>query len=194
MKVNLLSPDIYEILNFITLEEQENILSYCNNLDEDKWWTKDSKDSEFFNGKTSTEDTVIFNDIFEKIKKLFSSFHDIGSLSLHRHLDSHFMWPHVDWDPSNKVNVPHIRYGLILYYNDDYGDGALNYPNLGIVHKPKARSLMIHGGHILHGTTRVVGSARYFSTTFVFGTKEKPVELVDSVFKDVKQSDVYEYF
>jgi hypothetical protein len=195
MKTRLLSPDIYEIEDFITVDQQEEILSYCKNIDESNWWTSDKKDPEFFNGKTSVEkNEKLFNEIFEKIKNLFSSFDDVRPLSLHRHLDGHFMYPHVDWDPGDKVDTPHIRYGLILYYNDDYADGALNYPNLGIVHKPKARSLMIHGGHILHGTTKVMGSERYFSTTFAIGTKLNPVKLNTGVFGDVEKSDGYEYY
>lgn len=195
MKVNLLSPDIYEIEDFVTVDQQEEILSYCKNIDESHWWTSDKKYPEFFNGKTSVEkNEKLFNEIFEKIKNLFSSFDDVGQLSLHRHLDGHFMYPHLDWDPGDQEDIPHIRYGLILYYNDDYGDGSLNYPNLGIVHKPKARSLMIHGGHVLHGTTRVIGPKRYFSTAFVFGTKENPVTLNKDIFGKVEKSDGYEYF
>jgi hypothetical protein len=199
MKANLLSPDIYEIEDFVSIEEQSEILNYCNSLDESKWWSSDSTMSDFFNGKSSIEKTPkIFENIDKKIKNLFFDFHNINSLTLLRHLDSHFMLPHVDWSQeyfksTDTYNDPYIRYGLILYYNDDYVGGALNYPNLGIVHKPKARSLLIHGGHILHGTTKVFGPTRYFSTTFVFGTKINRVKLNKNVFKNVEQSDGYEY-
>ncbi len=193
VKVNLLSPDIYEIEEFITLDQQKNILSYCKGLDEDKWWNSGIVDKEgFFNGKTSFEENIkLFDDIYQKINSLFSSLEYTNPLNLHRHLDGHFMSPHLDW---HEGKTPHIRYGLVLYYNDDYQGGALNYPNLGIIHKPKARSLLIHGARILHGTTRSIGPARYFSTTFIFGTKEIPVILSDDVFKDFKQSSEYEYF
>jgi hypothetical protein len=195
MKPKLLSPEIYEIEDFISLDHQQEILSYCKKIDEAKWWNIDNKESDFFNGKTSFEkNTELFDSVYQRIENLFSSFDNIKPLSLHRHLDGHFMYPHVDWHPDRHPETPHIRYGLVLYYNDDYGDGALNYPNLGIVHKPKARSLLIHGGHILHGTTKVVGPARYFSTTFVFGTIEKPVKFNNNMFKGVEKSDGYQYF
>lgn len=199
MKVNLLSPDIYEIEDFISIEEQTNILDYCNLLDESEWWFDDGSVSDFFNGKSSiVEKLKIFEDINERIKNLFSNFHNINPMTLARHLDSHFMFPHVDWDPEYFKSVgtsmeQYLRYGLILYYNDDYLGGALNYPNLGIVHKPKARSLLIHGAHILHGTTKVLGPTRYFSTTFVFVTKGNTVKLNKDIFKDVEQSDGYKY-
>ncbi len=199
MKANLLSPDIYEVEDFISIEEQTNILDYCNSLGESDWWFDDSSISDFFNGKSSiVEKPKIFEDIDERIKSIFSNFYKINSLTLLRHLDSHFMIPHVDWSPEyfksdSASGDPYIRYGLVLYYNDDYLGGALNYPNLGIVHKPKARSLLIHGGHILHGTTKVLGPTRYFSTTFVFGTKENNVKLNKDIFGSVEQSDGYEY-
>jgi hypothetical protein len=196
MKINLISPDIYEIENFISVEEQENVLDYCKSLDESEWWTNDSKVSEFFNGKIKLGDKPdLFLDIDERIKHLFFGIHKIYPIGLNRHLETNFMKPHRDYDPlSNTLPDEHIRYGIVLYYNEKYDGGAVNYPDLGIVHKPKARSLLIHGGHILHGTTKVLSpDVRYFSTTFVFGTKEKSVSLNKSIFGDIEQSDGYKY-
>jgi hypothetical protein len=200
MKVNLLSPDVYEIENFVTVEEQEEILDYCKSLEESDWWANDKTIPEFFNGKSSiVKKPKIFDIIDERLKNLFLNFHNINSLTLLRHLDSDFMLPHVDWtreyfQSDKMLDTLHIRYGVILYYNDNYDGGALNYPDLGIVHKPKARSLLIHGGHILHGTTKVLGETRYFSTTFVFATKEKNVSLNKNIFGDVEKSDNYQHF
>lgn len=194
MKVNRLSPDIYEVQDFLNTEEQEKILYSCKSLKDSDWWSKDFPDSDFFNGKTSFKNSEIFENLYIKVCSIFSNYDEISPLSLHRHLDKDFMLPHVDWSPEYFENSSHLRYGIIIYYNDDYDGGALNYPNLGIVHKPKARSLMIHGGHILHGTTKVIGPNRYFSTTFVFGKKENPVILNKDVFSKVEQSDNFEYF
>jgi hypothetical protein len=196
MKINLISPDIYEIENFISVEEQENVLDYCKSLDESEWWTNDPKASEFFNGKIKLGDKPdFFLDIDEKIKHLFFGIHKIYPIGLNRHLETNFMKPHRDYDRlNNTLPDEHIRYGIVLYYNDNYDGGAVNYPEVGIVHKPKARSLLIHGGRILHGTTKVLSSdVRYFSTTFVFGTKEKSVSLNKSMFGDIEQSDGYKY-
>ena len=196
MKINLISPDIYEIENFISVEEQENVLDYCKSLDESEWWTNDPKVSEFFNGKIKLGDKPdLFLDIDERIKHLFFGIHKIYPIGLNRHLETNFMKPHRDYDPlNNTLPDEHIRYGIVLYYNDKYDGGAVNYPEVGIVHKPKARSLLIHGGRILHGTTKVLSpDVRYFSTTFVFGTKEKSVSLNKSIFGDIEQSDGYKY-
>jgi hypothetical protein len=196
MKVKLLSPDIYEIEDFISIEEQEKVLDYCKSLDESNWWTEDPKVSEFFNGKIKIGDKPdFFSDIDKKIKDLFFELDKVYPIGLNRHLETNFMKPHRDYDPlKNTLQDEHIRYGIVLYYNDEYDGGAVNYPEVGIVHKPKARSLLIHGGRILHGTTKVLSSdVRYFSTTFVFGTKEKSVSLNKSIFGDIEQSDGYKY-
>jgi len=195
MRVNRLSPDIYEIEDFVSIEEQKIFLNFCKSLKDSDWWTKDSPDADFFNGKTTFKNPELFKNLYIRVCSIFSNYDEVSPLSLHRHLDKDFMLPHMDWSPEYfKNSVNYLRYGLIVYYNDDYDGGSLNYPDLGIVHKPKARSLMIHGGHILHGTTRVTGANRYFSTTFVFGKKEKPVTLNKDIFGDVEQSDNFNYF
>ena len=77
----------------------------------------------------------------------------------------------------------YIGYGFCLYYNDDYEGGELEYPELGIVVKPKANSLYIHGGHILHGSLPVLNDKiRYFSTVFIHGTEENPTRLNREIF------------
>jgi hypothetical protein len=207
MKVNLLSSDIYEVEDFITDKEQKEVLSYAKSLQESDWWSDDVRVPAFFNGKINIgQKPEVFLQIDEKIKSLFSNFYAINPASLHRHLKTNYMLPHKDYDPKNEsedydpekksVGQPmKPKYGLVLYYNDDYEGGAINYPDLGLVHKPKAKSLILHGGNILHGTTQVTSDAvRYFSTTFIMATKEVPVHLNTDVFGDNQQSDQYTFF
>jgi Uncharacterized iron-regulated protein len=62
-----------------------------------------------------------------------------------------------------------VYYGSILYWNDNFGGGELNYRNLGIKYKPVARDLVFHPGTIeyLHGVEDVTSGVRYTSTMFV---------------------------
>jgi hypothetical protein len=198
MKINLLSPSVYEIEDFITVEEQQEVLAYAKSLEESSWWSTDKKVSEFFNGKIHLgQKPEVFAQIDQKVKNLFSKVYLINPLSLNRHLKTNFMMPHTDYDPENK-NIDHsvrVKYGVVLYYNDDYEGGAINYPKLGIVHKPKARSLFLHAGNILHGTTKVLDdNIRYFSTTFAFATKDVGVEFNKEIFGDIEKSDGYILF
>ena len=207
MKVNALSPDIFEIEDFITAEEQQKVLSYAKSLEESDWWSDDVRVPPFFNGKINLgQKPEVFSQIDEKIKNLFSSFYVINPISLHRHLKTNFMMPHRDYDPENKTEdhdpekksegiIMRPKYGAVLYYNSDYEGGAISYPDLGIVHKPKPSSFVLHGGNILHGTTQVTDDrVRYFSTTFIMATKEVPVRLNTDVFGENQQSDQYTFF
>ena len=198
MKINLLSPSVYEIEDFITVEEQQEVLAYAKSLEESSWWSTDKKVSEFFNGKIHLgQKPEVFAQIDQKVKNLFSKVYLINPLSLNRHLKTNFMMPHTDYDPENK-NIDHsvrVKYGVVLYYNDDYEGGAINYPKLGIVHKPKARSLLIHSGKHLHGTTKVIGNLpRYCSTTFFIGNKDHHPALNESVFGYVPEDTEYQYY
>jgi len=205
MKVNVLSSDVYEIEDFVTVDQQQQILQYAKSLEEKEWWSDDEKVPGFFTGKIYIgEKPEVFSEIDEKVKSLFSNFYIINPISLHRHLKTHYMWPHQDYDPDNqyynKDNAPaevvvKPKYGVVIYYNDDYDGGAVNYPNLGLVHKPKARSLVMHGGEILHGTTQVTNDVvRYFSTTFILATKEKGVVFNKDIFGDIEPSNQYVFF
>jgi len=205
MKINLLSPSVYEIEDFVTVEEQREVLSYAKSLEESSWWSKDVRVSEFFNGKIHLgEKPEVFAQIDEKVKSLFSNFYIINPISLHRHLKTNFMMPHKDYDPENKYYNPDNQpateivkpmYGVVIYYNDDYEGGAVNYPDLGLVHKPKARSLVLHGGSILHGTTQVTNDiVRYFSTTFILATEKNLALFNKDIFGDIEQEDEYKFF
>ena len=192
MKVNLISPDIYEVEDFISIEQQEKILEYCQFLDESDWFNEETKGS-FWYGKQKIEPSIeVFYEINKNVKNLFSNFLYIGDVALQRYLDKEPMQTHRDY--WIKDLDYHIRYGIVIYYNDDYLGGEIEYPELGIVHKPKARSLVLHGGNILHGPNKVVGdSIRYFSTAFVRGSIDEPVLLNPCLFGSVEQHDGSEY-
>lgn len=191
MKVNKLSPDIYEIEDFVTLEEQAEVLRYCANLDEAEWWKADypgHEDSFFFGKQKLGELPEVFKEITNKSKNLFTGYMHFDPVSLQRHPGGNFMQAHRDY--WKKDEDYHIRFGIVIYYNDDYLGGEIEYPELGIVHKPKARSLVMHGGNILHGTTKVTtDSYRYFSTSFVRGNSAEPVALNQNIFGDIEESD-----
>jgi hypothetical protein len=191
VKVNLLSPDIYEIEDFVSIEEQEEVLQYCANLDESEWWKTDypGHENSFFFGKQKLgELPKVFDSITTKSKDLFRGYMHFDPVSLQRHPSGNFMQAHKDY--WKKDADYHIRFGMVIYYNDDYVGGEIEYPDLGIIHKPKARSLLMHGGNILHGTTEVTSDGyRYFSTSFIRGNIKEPVILNPDIFADVEQSD-----
>ena len=192
MKVNRLSPDIYEIEDFVTIEKANQVLEYSKSLKESDWWHEEQKETFFYGKQKWGKLPEIFDEIDQNAKNLFSSALDIGNIALQRYLDNEPMRLHRDY--WLKDLDYYIRYGIVIYYNDDYEGGEIEYPELGIVHKPKARSLVLHGGNILHGPKRLIGDgSRYFSTSFVRGSADSPVLLNHSIFGEVEQHDGSNY-
>ena len=195
MKVNRLSPDIYEIEDFVTVEQQQKVLDFCNSLEEDQWWIAVSEEykKEFFYGKQyNGQQPEVFKEINKKIQSIFAESEYVPDAALQRSLNHEPMQTHRDY--WIKDLDYYIRYGVVIYYNDDYEGGEIEYSELGIVHKPKARSLILHGGNILHGPKQVFGDkTRYFSTAFVRGTVANPVVLNPGLFGEVELHDGSNY-
>jgi hypothetical protein len=192
MKVNRLSPDLYEIEDFVTLEQQEKVLDYCQSLDESDWWHKEQENTFFYGKQSLVKLPEVFDEINKSVDNLFNSVFYWGSIALQRTLDHEPMQTHRDY--WIKDLDYYVRYGVVIYYNDDYEGGEIEYAELGIVHKPKARSLVLHGGNILHGPKRVTNDkVRYFSTAFVRGSVECPVVLNPEIFGEVELHDGSNY-
>lgn len=195
MKINLVSPDVYEIEDFVTVEQQEKVLEFAKSLDEQLWWqtTEGQELHDFFYGKQyHGEKPDVFKEINSNVRNLFTSLLYVDDAALQRYKTGQSMGVHRDYWLTDKDY--YIRYGIAIYYNDDYTGGEIEYPDLGIVHKPKPRSLLMHGGNIGHGTLPVQGdNYRYFSTAFVRGSVESPVTLNPELFAEVEQPDGSSY-
>jgi hypothetical protein len=120
--------------------------------------------------------------IDRSVRDLFISFSSISSIAaISRHKVGENMDEHRDHWIKDADFI--VEYGIVVYYNDNYDGGEINYPELGISIKPKAGSLVLHSGDILHGTLPVKnGDTRYFSTAFVKSTKEIPLVLNQTIF------------
>lgn len=188
MQINKLHDDVYEIKNFLTQNEFYEIDNIIRSTPEEAWFDSGMKDKhhipDFWFGKNLyfTEKTVL-DVINERIQNLLESYsYYPASMHLQRYKQGDFIKHHADqWIP----DLPYyIGYGFCLYFNDEYLGGELEYPDLNILVKPKAGSLYVHGGHIVHGSLPVLDEGiRYFSTIFVRGTKEAPTKLRQDLFK-----------
>lgn len=183
MNINKLYDDVYEINNFLTDKEMSEVYKIINNAPEEQWFDKDSDPTDFWYGKNLYFNIpTIFDSINEKMKNLFESYsYYPEKMHLQRYKKGDFIKHHADqWLP----DLPYyIGYGFCLYYNDDYLGGELDYPELKMTIKPKANSLYIHGGHIVHGSLPVLDDTiRYFSTVFIRGTNELPTRLRKELF------------
>lgn len=177
MKYNKIHEGILEIPEFISKKENEKIIKILENISEDFWmqdnnpnWNKrnlrEVKDLEFNSLKKQ---------IGKKIIQLFDSYYKIvnESVSIQRILpNTGGLNQHTD-----NVTDPDVKYGVVLYYNDNYLGGEIEYPEIQVSYKPKAGSLLIHRGEYLHKVNPVKGSTRYMSTLFVHETKDFPAKI-----------------
>lgn len=90
-----------------------------------------------------------------------STFWDDEEWSMHPHFDS-------DYGPLDDDS--RITHGALFYINDDYEGGELVYTEKGVSLKPKANTLVVHGGakEFTHGVKRVTSGNRYTLSTFAF--------------------------
>jgi hypothetical protein len=180
--------DIYEVPDFLTNKELLEVFAIINDTKEEDWFSeetaKDKDFADFWEGKNlQLKGNTVFDKVSSKMENLFESYFDYpGKVLLQRYKKGDFINSHRDqWNP----DLPYyVGYGLCLYYNDDYQGGQLEYPEIGLIIKPRENSLYIHGGNVLHGSLPVLDDKiRYFSTAFVRGTAEQPTKLKKELFK-----------
>lgn len=188
-KIAKLSDQVYEIQNFITEKELDQVMQFIKERDNSDWDNPDTP-YEFWSGKTLNADLLkekrIFHLLNQRVKTLFSGTFDVTGISLQRYMINDALGEHTDDHDGHRANNEKVFCGLVLYYNDEYQGGELNYPKLNIIHKPKAGSLLIHGGEILHGTLPVKSnSVRYISTMFAKHKLNEVVSLSKDVFGEI---------
>jgi hypothetical protein len=179
-KVNI-DENIVMFNEFITKEECDMLLSIVNIANDDDWWVYTNSK---YDKTNEWEDRILF---FRKIKK-FNKFNKIfdkfflktqkvlnqnygcdlnytDMCAIYRSRDGEKMNVHYDQGGDKK-----IKYGAVLYLNDEFDDGEIYYPNIGIEIKPKAGTLIVHPSNkkYSHGVKPVKNGTRYCTTTFLF--------------------------
>jgi predicted 2-oxoglutarate/Fe(II)-dependent dioxygenase YbiX len=87
-------------------------------------------------------------------------------ISISKYFVDAFMGPHTDSPP--EPTTEHIS--SVLYLNDSYEGGELNFPNQGIRIKPKAGSIVIFPSvpPFVHESTKIISGTKYMSPGFWF--------------------------
>jgi hypothetical protein len=193
-------PGILVIPNFFTDNDLEPLWSIINNSTQDDW-EKDYWDSQVllsekkygrrdlknlikeglveytnhWHDKAIGIDSNISNNLSKNLSEIFSFDDDIvpgGFVTIQRQYENSPLIAHVD----NHAD-PTIIYAVIGYINDDYTDGDLVFPKLGVRIKPPAKSIVIFpsGEDYLHGVESPgVGPVRYVLPSFVYSSSISP--------------------
>lgn len=176
--------DICVIEDFLTDEEVSIIMRDLRH--EENWHMADheyddmSETAKYWNGKNkniiSDYSQKALSEILKRVEKEFDT--DDEQVNAQKVLQRMFDDPLniTDWslgphaDTGKHGNSEYVKKGYVIYYNDDYDGGEINYVNKGIVLKPKAKMLVCHPGSqdYMHGVTKVTNGIRYMTTGFIF--------------------------
>lgn len=172
---NKIHNGILEIKNFLSIDECNSLVKIVESFPESSWkedqyenWDKRNLKKDIKN----IELDAIRNKIAIKVIDIFESFFMIDPS--HNYVSIHRILPNTNGLSEHRDNFIQktLKYGLVLYYNDDYLGGELEYPELNISHKPLAGSLLIHDAGLLHKVNEVYEKTRYMSTFFIHENDE----------------------
>ena len=141
----------FDLIKTFLPELQERVLKTIKNIEDSDWDVRSFNLIKMFKGSDTTKS---------------------GSgdgLEMYYHLD--------DQEHMQKE----IFWGVVIYPNDNYTGGEIDYPHEGFSYKPKAGDMVIHSGKTIHGVKGMLDGNRYCLTSFIgknnkFREIMKPVE------------------
>lgn len=164
-EVEIIMKDLKDEVNWNRSEAEKNDMS-----DTAKYW--DGKNKNIF----SEESHQLLTKILQRVEKEFDTEDEQVNATkvLQRMFDDPLnitdwsLAPHAD--TGKHGNSEYVKRGYVIYYNEDYDGGEINYVNKGIVLKPKSKMLVCHPGSqdYMHGVTKVTNGIRYMTTGFIF--------------------------
>jgi len=179
MEIINIEKNIKMFKNIITEEESRKILSIGKSALQEDWLvysqTKRHKNDEWEDqileaSKINNIDSSVFNEISNKIIGLISKeytdkdyvFNEMNHL--YRFREGESMKVHYDMGMD-----PRVKFGAVLYLNDNYLGGEIFYPSIGFEFKPTRLSLVVHPSNSIysHGVKEVTQGTRYSLTTFL---------------------------
>jgi len=153
--------DILIINDFLSKKEIKYLTNECKKRHKEF----KQKDNYIKTKILNSNEHKLMKNIKSRIELLFDkSFHT----QIMRHInmtDKETVWE--DHFDSNKDQ--RIKYGVVLYINDNFLGGQIFYKNLGLTHQPKSGQLVIHPSSLeyTHTVLPVTDGERYTLTTFI---------------------------
>ena len=174
MKLIKHNEGIYEIENFLTDEELGLLNSFITSTTEGDWLGSVDTvkgHSDYWTGKFIAYN--IPDTITKRLHSIFDSLDFINPIrGIQRLKEGESMPAHVD------TVEPNIKYGAVIYLNDDFAGGFTVYPNLDFGIKPRKGNLVIHDAAEMLGASTVYGpNTRYILSAFIRGSDDQPALL-----------------
>jgi hypothetical protein len=125
-------------------------------------------------------DLELIYDIEKKEKEAFKEYAELLGLSANDYKLTSFATVH-KWDVGSDMYVhkdsydgdSRIKFGFVLYLNEDYEGGGIHYPEYNTTIQPTTGLLVMHPGDILHGVNEVTSGVRYNMTAFGLDASEE---------------------
>lgn len=150
--------DRFVIEDFLSQEDCHSLISACN----ENAWVDKGGNSRVFIQKTTRHD--IIKKIHKSLSEMFDDHYHIQLIRMVHKTDSESFWEE-HTDRSDHKVTRDIVYGVIIYLNDDFSGGTLDYSDMSIT--PKTGMLVCHPGDMLHKVSKVEDGQRYTLTTFI---------------------------
>jgi len=190
-----ITPELISVENFLSKETLDSLWEIINDRKQEDWeveymgnlknfcmekFGRDDVDNLVAEGKFeitqnwkdknfNITDFPLYYPMYNRLNKMViesdKSLHLSGMATIQRMQSGVELKSHTD-----QHTDPSIQYATIAYINDDYSDGALFFPKLGIELKPKPGTLLIFPGNeeYEHGVKHVgEGTIRYVLVGFI---------------------------
>lgn len=147
--------DRFVIKNFLSKKDCSYLIDDANK--QNNWTLKDTFSNILLHKINQHQ---ISQKIHERINEMFEYRYHVQLIRMiHKTTKDSFWEEHFD-NSDGKV-----KYGIIIYLNDDFEGGELEYSDLII--KPEVGMLVCHSGEIKHKVSKVLNGNRYSLTTFL---------------------------
>lgn len=158
--MNVIADGIYEYENFLSQDEIDKFM-YVVKQNPVYGLTLNIEHNDF---------APLFRKLRNRIFPMFKNLENMAGLFLVQRWDTNMgMDLHRDDGYGLNEIQKRIKWGIVIYLNDDFEGGEIEYPDHGLAFKPKKGSMLIHRGDIPHKVQVVTSGCRYYTTGFAYG-------------------------
>jgi hypothetical protein len=187
-------PGVYVWHNFLSKDELSPIIEEINS----KHWDKDCRQNWEFKSFAEYKDRILesLNMPDADIPNMDNVIRRHPGDGMEPHVDiQNYMNPvyynEIDKDSDvEKVSFKFARYGMIIYFNDDYELGDICYPEYDFSYKPKAGDLVMHDARNIHAVRKVKSGYRFTHSSYLSDLFWVTKEIADSVDKPNGRFDI----
>lgn len=146
------------IKNFLTEEECSILLLEAETSSK---WQPQNKDTGIFILKTNNH--KLMSEIYKRLSHLFDENLHAQMIRMIHKTDKDSFWE----EHSDNAGGENIKYGVVIYLNDNFEGGELIYTKSRNIINPEKGMLVCHSGDEKHSVSKVKSGNRYTLTSFV---------------------------